>query len=162
MFDLWLAQASLAVEVVGLAGFAVVTTAPPFIILSLAMSLGSGFEAAMRSFILSLYTRQGGTESGRLFGALSLFSSVWYVSSQHSSPQKLTRYSTLNNSAEVLGPALYGIVYTETVADSPRSIFVLGFANKLLALGLLGLIRVPSNRTSSHILLEDLDPELEA
>lgn len=74
---------------------------------------------------------------------------------------RLTKGCLHEHSAEVLGPAVFGIVYMKTIANFPRMIFVLTFAISLLVLILLGMIQLPKNPTSSHIQLGDLRSDVE-
>lgn len=75
-FDLSLANTSLVFEVTFYTLLAFATTAGYFTIFSLLVSLAGGYAPAIQSVAISLYTRQGGTETGRLFGALSVVSSL--------------------------------------------------------------------------------------
>ncbi len=58
---------------------AIAQSAWQFTIFGVLGSLGMGFNPAMQSVILALYVRRGGTESGRLFGALSVIQALWYL-----------------------------------------------------------------------------------
>ena len=54
-------------------------TAGLFTAFTMLGALGSGFSPAVQSVTLGLYTQGGGTESGKLFGALSVVQALWYV-----------------------------------------------------------------------------------
>lgn len=82
-FDMAIAQASLALEVVcfGLTPFA--PSQPLFIALTVLAACGSGFGPAIQSLVVELYSRRGGTETGRLFGVLGVVQVIWYVHCIH-------------------------------------------------------------------------------
>lgn len=42
--------------------------------------MGVGFSPAIQSVAMGVYTQQGGTELGKLFGALSVMSALRFVS----------------------------------------------------------------------------------
>ncbi len=75
-FDLNLARCSLLVEIISYFFMAIAQNAYQFTIFAIMGSFGLGFNPAMQSVTLALYTRQGGTESGRLFGALSVLQAL--------------------------------------------------------------------------------------
>lgn len=75
-FDLNLARVSLVVELISYTLMALVITPGVFTILSMASALGTGFSPAIQSVALELYASQGGTETGKLFGALSVVQSL--------------------------------------------------------------------------------------
>jgi hypothetical protein len=76
-FDLGLARISLFVDVLVYALFLLVPTAVAFTVGSMLGSLATGFSPAMQSVALGLYKRRGGTENGKLFGALSVVQALW-------------------------------------------------------------------------------------
>ncbi|KAG6897131.1 hypothetical protein C0992_003911 [Termitomyces sp. T32_za158] len=78
-FDLRLARVSLFVEVVSYTLMALAPSALAFTGFSIMASLGAGLNPALQSVSLALYHRRGGTESGRLFGALSVLQALSYV-----------------------------------------------------------------------------------
>lgn len=78
-FDLGLARVSLFVEVVSYTLMALAPTALAFTGFSIMASLGAGLNPALQSVSLALYRRRGGTESGKLFGALSVLQALSYV-----------------------------------------------------------------------------------
>lgn len=75
-FDLSLARCSLLVDVISYFFMAIAQNAYQFTISAIMGSFGLGFNPAMQSVTLALHTRQGGTESGRLFGALSVVQAI--------------------------------------------------------------------------------------
>ncbi|RDB23050.1 putative membrane protein C14C4.07 [Hypsizygus marmoreus] len=121
-FDLGLARGSLFVEVIGYTFMAFAPTATAFTLSSMFGSMGAGFSPAVQSVALALYVRRGGTESGRLFGALSVVQALC---------------------SQIVGPALYGLVYMETVASTPRAIFFVSMITIALSFTLLTLVRLP-------------------
>lgn len=82
-FDLIIAQLSLLLEVVCYGIFPFFASASPavfkpiYIVLSDLSACGAGFGPAIQSLANELYTRRGGTESGKLFGTLSVIQTVW-------------------------------------------------------------------------------------
>lgn len=76
-FDIGLAHGSLFIEVIAYTLMAFVPTAKAFTLSSMLGSMGAGFSPATQSVALAMYTRRGGTESGRLFGALSVVQALW-------------------------------------------------------------------------------------
>lgn len=82
-FDLIIAQLSLLLEVICYGIFPFFASASPavfkpiYIILSDLSACGAGFGPAIQSLANELYTRRGGTESGKLFGTLSVIQTVW-------------------------------------------------------------------------------------
>ena len=77
-FDLAIAQASLALEVVCYALIPVLFSygAVPFVILTILAACGAGFGPAIQALAVDLYAARGGTETGRLFGVLSVVQTI--------------------------------------------------------------------------------------
>lgn len=123
-FDLNIARISLLIEVFAYTLMALVTNPFPFLVFSMVSSLGSGLNPALQAVALELYTRRNGMESGKLFGALSVVSAL---------------------SSQILGPAIYGLVYMKTVATMPRAIFFLSVASVSIPFILLTFVRIPKN-----------------
>jgi hypothetical protein len=71
-FDLCLAKFSLVVDIMTSLGMAVARTGRQFTVAGVFGAFGLGFNPAMQSVTLALYAGRGGTEAGRLFGALSV------------------------------------------------------------------------------------------
>jgi len=78
-FDLGLAKLSLVVDIISFLCMGLARTGREFTIFGVFGAFGLGFNPAMQSVTLALYTRRGGTESGRLFGALSVIQAFAYV-----------------------------------------------------------------------------------
>ncbi|PFH51723.1 hypothetical protein AMATHDRAFT_142025 [Amanita thiersii Skay4041] len=127
-FDLNIARCSLLVDTVTDGCMGSFRTALEFTVSSVFGSAGIGFVPAIRAVALVLYTRAGGTESGRLFGALSLL-------------QALCSY--------ILGPSIYGFVYMTTVAWFPRMIFFVSLLMNLVSLLCLGMVSLPKTVLSN-------------
>jgi hypothetical protein len=79
LFDLNLARASLFVDIISYAFMGLANTAGAFTLFGILGAFGAGFNPAMQSVTLALYARRGGTETGRLFGALSVLQALWCV-----------------------------------------------------------------------------------
>lgn len=78
-FDLSLARSSIFVEVFSYTALAFARNGTQYTVFSMLGALGAGFSPAVQSVALGLYTLRGGTESGKLFGAMSVMQSLWYV-----------------------------------------------------------------------------------
>jgi len=48
-----------------------------FTVFGMLSAMGAGFSPAVQSVTLAMYSRKGGTEVGRLFGALSVVQALW-------------------------------------------------------------------------------------
>jgi len=84
------------------------------------VSLGAGFNPSTQA--LALHLMPGGDkDAGKLFGAIGMLDAL---------------------SSQVIGPALFGIVYMATVATFPRAIFVVGAAVHFCAFILLAFVRL--------------------
>ncbi|KAF5389821.1 hypothetical protein D9757_003673 [Collybiopsis confluens] len=121
-FDLGLAGVSLVVEAIAYILMGVASNALSFTTSAMLGSMGAGFSPALQSVALEIYNQRGGVESGKLFGALSVVQAL---------------------SSQIVGPALYGLVYVKTVAIFPRTIFFVSVASAFLSLVFLSLVRLP-------------------
>ena len=121
-FDLALARGSVAIEVIS---YTLIPFAPSgglFTIATMFGSFGSGFAPALQSVALSLYTAQGGKESGRLFGALSVVQALC---------------------SQILGPALFGTTFMYTAGTFPTAIFFVAAFFVSVSLVTLSFVRLP-------------------
>lgn len=75
-FDLGLARISLVLEMIGFACMGFALTPLTFTLSGMFGSMGAAFSPANQAVALALYTKRGGTETGRLFGALSVLQSL--------------------------------------------------------------------------------------
>ncbi|KIY43476.1 MFS general substrate transporter [Fistulina hepatica ATCC 64428] len=121
-FDLGIAKVSLVIDTCAYILLCMVPTPMVFVGASVMSATGAGFGAAVQSVALDLYVRNGGTETGKLFGAMSVMYSV---------------------GMSIIGPSIFGFVYVQFVAIFPRAIFVLGFVLVFSGLLMLTLVRVP-------------------
>ncbi|PPQ99088.1 hypothetical protein CVT24_009355 [Panaeolus cyanescens] len=121
-FDLGLVRASLLMEIIAYSFMAFATTGFTFTIFGMMGSFGVGFGPALQSVTLALYTRKGGSESGRLFGGLSVIQALC---------------------AQIFGPFLYGVIYATTVATYPRTIFFVSVASLILSFIIIAFVRIP-------------------
>ncbi|KAF9479281.1 MFS general substrate transporter [Pholiota conissans] len=135
-FDLNLARTSLFIDIISYAFMARASTPTAFTLGSIMGAFGTGFSPAMQSVTLALYARRGGTETGRLFGALSVLQALC---------------------SQILGPALYSYVYANTVAIHPRAIFYVSVATVSVSFILLGFVRLPSERDYRRESLGDVE-----
>jgi hypothetical protein len=61
------------------------------------------------------------------------------------------------SSSQILGPALYGLVYIKTVAINPRAIFLVSVVTVSIALILLGLVRLPNEKDYRRESIADVE-----
>lgn len=76
-FDLGLARASLLIEIISYSFMGLAPTPISFTVFGMLSAIGSGFSPAVQSVTLAMYSRKGGVEVGRLFGALSVVQALW-------------------------------------------------------------------------------------
>jgi MFS family permease len=125
LFDLLIAQGSLAIELVSYICLALSPTAPLFVGVSTLLSLGAGFGPAAQAIMLELFSLQPGrsaSEAGTLFGAMSI-------------AQALV--------TQVVGPAVFGMLYSATVGVLPQAIFMLGSFLILCSAIMMSFVRFP-------------------
>jgi len=125
--DLGIAKVSLVLQATFFVLIAVSKDAVVFVTMGALGALAMGYPPTVQSLSLELYTRRGGapSESGRLFGAMSVI-------------------QTIGN--QVVGPTLFGIVYIKTVATFPEAIFYVIIVVVLLSLFFLFLVQIPPDR----------------
>lgn len=137
-FDLNIARGSILFEIVPYTLMALVASPLAFLLFGVLGSLGSGFTPSVQSAALEVYSRRGGTESGRLFGAMGVIQLLWCVLG-------LTLTRRLNDivsSIESVGPTIYGLVYINTVEVFPRAIFFVSLGLVCASFLLLSLVRI--------------------
>jgi len=86
------------------------------------VALGGGMVPAAQLFFLSLFNLK--EDSGRLFGGIAVIQAV---------------------GMGIVGPMLFGLLYSTTVATSPKAIYVLAAVILSISLALLCLIRPHSD-----------------
>ncbi|KAF9061927.1 major facilitator superfamily domain-containing protein [Rhodocollybia butyracea] len=124
-FDLGLARVSMLIEVTAYILMGTTTSPLAFTVFGMLASLGGGFGPAIQSVALELYAQRGGTETGRLFGAMGVMQAL---------------------SSQIIGPAMYGLVYVNTVASFPRTIFFVSVASGFISFIFLSLVRLPRSK----------------
>ncbi|KAI0077310.1 hypothetical protein K474DRAFT_1643587 [Panus rudis PR-1116 ss-1] len=97
-------------------------------------SFGAGLVPAVNSLALCVLQMQVSAGAGRLFGALAVLQAVGQM---------------------ILGPMLFGLVYSTTVAQYPKTIFVTAAAILLVSIAFVCMIRPdrlysPTGSGSSH------------
>ncbi|OBZ69347.1 hypothetical protein A0H81_10787 [Grifola frondosa] len=122
--DLKLARASLLIDMAAYVLMPLSTSAALFCTASVVSAFGMGFAPAVQSVALALYTRRGGKESGKLFGALSVVQAMC---------------------SQIFGPFLFGVTYAKTVATFPKAIFLLAATVVSLSFVFLALVRLPKD-----------------
>jgi len=123
-FDMTLARVSMAMEAIAYGAMGLSSSGLPFVVSSVFLWLGSAVNPAVQCVALAVYKRNGGTESGRLFGALSVVQALC---------------------SQIIGPSLFGLVYASTVAWFPQGIFFVSAISLLIAFLCLFIIRVPKD-----------------
>ncbi|KAI8969873.1 MFS general substrate transporter [Trametes punicea] len=122
-FDLSLLRGSLLID---LLSHSLVALSPPdasqalFVGATSLSSFGSGLVPAANSLALCIMQTRGEDDTGKLFGAFSVLQAVGQM---------------------ILGPALFGLIYTQTVAKFPRAIFAVAGGILLVSLAVLCLLR---------------------
>ncbi|KAI0333493.1 MFS general substrate transporter [Cubamyces sp. BRFM 1775] len=100
--DLLLARAALVTDMVFYALIPTAATGTLFAVYGMCISLGASFGPVMQSLALELYARRGGSDTGRLLGALTVVSAL---------------------SSHIVGPTLFGVTYMKTVGTMPGAIY---------------------------------------
>ncbi|KLO08949.1 MFS general substrate transporter [Schizopora paradoxa] len=131
VFDLTIAQCSLILEIVCFGLLPFFHSRPVFVVLTVLAACGAGFGPAIQSLAVELYSKRGGTETGKLFGVLGV---VQIISSQ------------------VFGPILYGMTYTAVVGNYPAAIFFVSAAAVTCATTALFFVELPRHsRMNDHV-----------
>lgn len=132
-FDLRLARVSLLLDVTAYILMPLAPSGHVFTLAAMLGSLGSGFGPAMQSIALELHGRRtGGGDVGRLFGSLSVLSGI---------------------GASVVGPSLFGVIYSKTVDWFPEAIFFATATSAMISFVLLMFVRLPRDEEGDE---EDL------
>ncbi|KAL6307471.1 MFS general substrate transporter [Sparassis latifolia] len=109
------------------------TSAAMFTAYTSLSSFGAGVDPAMQSLALCIMQANGEDNRGKLFGAFAMLRTVGQM---------------------IIGPILFGLIYSTTVAQFPKAIFIAAGAFAFAALVLICLVRpdaglrakVPSRR----------------
>ncbi|KAJ7905702.1 major facilitator superfamily domain-containing protein [Mycena olivaceomarginata] len=125
-FDLSLARISLFIEVIAYGAMPFAATGYGFTGLTVLSSFGSGFNPAVQSAAMELYTKRMGAsvEAGKLFGGMSVIQAL---------------------AGQILGPSIYGLVFYKTVATFPKAIFWVSVASVCISFVCLSLVRLPTD-----------------
>ncbi|KAJ7698602.1 major facilitator superfamily domain-containing protein [Mycena rosella] len=134
VFDLGLARFSVLVDVATSAALPFAPTGNIFVLFIMLGSPGAGLGPAVSSLALEIYSRRFGknepVESGKLFGAMTVASCVF---------------------AQILGPPMYGLIYSATVATFPRTIFFVALGSSVVGFALLSCVRLrPDSGNVEH------------
>ncbi|KAJ2929964.1 hypothetical protein H1R20_g7121, partial [Candolleomyces eurysporus] len=124
-FELGVARLSLVIDIMAYGIMVLFASQRAFGLFGVLGAMGIGYSPAVQTLLMALYARRGGTETGRLFGALSVVQAL---------------------SAQILGPAGYGFVFIRTVSTYPRAIFVAGITCVTISLILMSFVRLPQDR----------------
>jgi hypothetical protein len=71
-FELIVVRVSILVEIIAYSLMGTATTGTAYASATVLAALGVGFSPALQTVALAMYARKGGSETGRLFGALSV------------------------------------------------------------------------------------------
>lgn len=62
-------------------------------------------------------------------------------------------------SSQIIGPAMYGLVYMKTVAVFPRTIFFVSLASTFISFVFLSFVRLPRSNGATELTLADTSEE---
>ncbi|KAH8091057.1 hypothetical protein BXZ70DRAFT_1067453 [Cristinia sonorae] len=113
-FDLTVVRVSIIIEFLSMIAIPFTSNTLLFVAFAILGTFGSGHTPASQSVSLALYTQSGGTESGRLFGALAALQIFNY---------------------DLLAPALLSLTLVTTIPTAPTVIFLV--ASALVALSFI-------------------------
>ncbi|KAF7338147.1 MFS domain-containing protein [Mycena venus] len=113
-FDLSLARISLFIEIIAYGAMPLASTGAAFFGFTILSSFGAGFNPAVQSAALELYSKRIGTgvEAGKLFGGMSVIQAL---------------------AGQILGPSIYGLIFIKTVATFPKAIFIVSVASVFIS-----------------------------
>ncbi|KAL4072834.1 major facilitator superfamily domain-containing protein [Scleroderma yunnanense] len=131
--DVILARCALAIEICAHLVMATATSGIVFAIATVIGSVSVAFPPIAQAIALELYSAAGMTgagkaarigqdEVGRLFGAMSVLQAL---------------------GSQIIGPAVFGYVYSHTVATFPQAIMLVSALQFTIAFVLLGLVKIP-------------------
>lgn len=157
-FDIALARGSLLFELVSHLLIPFAPNGAVYTGLTVLGVLGAGFSPAVQSVALGLYTQQGGTELGKLFGAWNVMSALSYVyvpfAVYKAYEDAMSADWSPSDRSQIIGPAIYGLTFMWTVARFPSAIFFTAAAVAATAFVMLSFVRLPKPATG--------DPEVGA
>ncbi|KAF8643895.1 hypothetical protein AX16_008911 [Volvariella volvacea WC 439] len=156
-FDLGLARVSLIIELISYGLMGLAPNAMAFTVCGILGAFGAGFAPAMQSITLAMYMRRGGEEAGKLFGAMSVIQALRWVLSAHAFWLYLVLLLKVwgGCSSQILGPAMYALVYMRTVATFPRTIFFVSVLSVAVSFVLLAFIRLPPEGAETEVETDD-------
>ncbi|KAI0748590.1 MFS general substrate transporter [Daedaleopsis nitida] len=102
--DLWLARGAMLTDLVFYALTFATRSGALYAVYTSCISFGTHFGPTVQSLALDIYARHGGTDTGRLLGALTVVSAL---------------------SSHIVGPALFGLIYMKTVGTVPGAFYLL-------------------------------------
>ncbi|KAI6097669.1 major facilitator superfamily domain-containing protein [Pisolithus croceorrhizus] len=121
--ELTLARCALAIEVLACGIMATAGTGSIFVIGTIIGSFSIAFTPITQALALDIYTSTGQGETGKLFAVLSISQAL---------------------GQQIVSPAVYGFVYSHTVATFPQAIFVVTAICFTIALVLVTFVKIPS------------------
>ncbi|TCD62172.1 hypothetical protein EIP91_007255 [Steccherinum ochraceum] len=129
-FDLNVTRVSVVIELISAFMIPFTKKGLVFTGLSVADCFGAGHEPTAQSVTLALYAQRGGTESGKLLGALGVLQILC---------------------SQIISPALFGMTYVKTVATLPSAIFFVSSAIIAISFVFLLFVRVPQTNSDDEI-----------
>ncbi|KAI0315668.1 major facilitator superfamily domain-containing protein [Amylostereum chailletii] len=133
LWDLALAKLSLVVQIGALFLMSVATTSWAFVGGILSVSFGAGYTPTINALALEFYRRSGGTEAGKLFGAMTFVQVLGY---------------------QILGPAIFGFLFMTTVETHPKTILYAGMVIVFSCFIFLQFVRIPPDISTEPTLNE--------
>lgn len=130
--DLNTARASFVVELIAYSLMGTAKTGAVFTVYTILASLGTGYSPTLQSLALALYVRNGGEETGKLFGALSVVYAL---------------------SGSILSPMLFGFTFSRTAATFPQAMFIIDASAIALALLSTLLVRLPKEGADEPVVV---------
>ncbi|KAG9318823.1 major facilitator superfamily domain-containing protein [Chiua virens] len=140
-FDLSIARVSAWLEGASFVFMALASTGTLYSLASVIGSIGAGFVPAAQSLALEIYLRrrpENRGEVGKLFGALSVLQAL---------------------ASQIISPAMFGFVYSNTVAFFPQAFMIVAASSAWVAVFLLAFVRVPSKVNGDRVLPGSEDEE---
>ncbi|KAH9941328.1 MFS general substrate transporter [Amylocystis lapponica] len=142
-FDFMVLRASLLVDIISHTLVALSsegTSAAMFTAYTSLSSFGAGVDPAMQSLALCIMQANGEDNRGKLFGAFAMLRTVGQM---------------------IVGPLLFGLIYSTTVATLPKAIFMTAAGFGVIALVLLFMVRTDVGLKTRRIARSRADIEIE-
>lgn len=160
--DVILARCALAIEVCAYIFMATTKSGVLFVIGTIFGSASVAVPPICQATAVEIYSSRTGNgagggqgEVGRLFGAMSVVQAMTSVRFLIA----LLDADNWNSRTQIIGPALYGFVYSHTVATFPQAIMLVAAFNFTVAFVLLSFVKVPVPTSGGPIADRDTEEE---